>query len=49
MADNGGTISTRALQQMMKLDSYMKESMRFYPPGECPEGMRFHERMDLIA
>ncbi|KAL5448482.1 hypothetical protein PMIN07_001004 [Paraphaeosphaeria minitans] len=33
MTDNGGTISTRALQQMMKLDSYMKESMRFYPPG----------------
>ncbi|KAF2689091.1 ent-kaurene oxidase [Lentithecium fluviatile CBS 122367] len=33
MAENGGTITTRALQQMVKLDSYMKESMRFHPPG----------------
>jgi hypothetical protein len=31
MAENNGTITTRALQQMEKLDSYMKESMRFYP------------------
>lgn len=29
-----GTITTRALQQMVKLDSYMKECMRFYPPGK---------------
>jgi hypothetical protein len=34
MAENGGTISTRALQQMMKMDSFMKEVMRFHPPGE---------------
>ncbi|KAJ4297925.1 hypothetical protein N0V90_005824 [Kalmusia sp. IMI 367209] len=33
MAENGGTITTRALQQMIKLDSVMKETMRFYPPG----------------
>lgn len=33
IADNGGTITSRALQQMEKLDSYMKEVMRFYPPG----------------
>jgi cytochrome P450 len=30
MADSGGTITTRALQQMVKLDSYMKETSRFY-------------------
>ncbi|KAJ4355937.1 uncharacterized protein N0V89_003962 [Didymosphaeria variabile] len=33
MGENGDTISTRALQQMMKLDSFMKETVRFYPPG----------------
>jgi cytochrome P450 len=33
MAENGGTITTRALQQMVKLDSYMKEVNRFYPTG----------------
>lgn len=33
MADNNGIITSRALQQMEKLDSYMKEVMRFYPPG----------------
>ncbi|KAL1605327.1 hypothetical protein SLS60_004875 [Paraconiothyrium brasiliense] len=33
MGENGGTISTRALQQMTKLDSFMKETVRFYPPG----------------
>jgi hypothetical protein len=33
MAENGGKITTRALQQMLKLDSYMKESTRVYPPG----------------
>lgn len=33
MAENGGTITTRALQYMVKLDSYMKECVRFYPAG----------------
>ncbi|KAF2268140.1 cytochrome P450 monooxygenase-like protein [Lojkania enalia] len=33
MADNGGIITSRALQQMQKLDSYMKEVFRVYPPG----------------
>jgi cytochrome P450 len=33
IAENGGTITTRALQQMVKLDSFMKESTRFHPPG----------------
>lgn len=33
MHENGGSITTRALQQMVKLDSYMKEVFRFYPPG----------------
>jgi cytochrome P450 len=33
MHDNGGSITTRALQQMVKLDSYMKEVFRFHPPG----------------
>lgn len=33
MANNGGIITSRALQQMEKLDSYMKETFRFYPPG----------------
>jgi cytochrome P450 len=32
MAEHGGTITTRGLQQMMKLDSFMKESLRFNPP-----------------
>lgn len=31
MADNGGTITTRALQQMVKMDSFMKEVVRFDP------------------
>lgn len=30
MAVNRGAITTRALQQMVKLDSYMKETSRFY-------------------
>lgn len=34
LAQHGGTLTSRALQQMLKLDSYMKECMRFYPPGE---------------
>jgi hypothetical protein len=33
MNDNDGQITTRALQQMVKLDSYMKEVTRVYPPG----------------
>lgn len=33
MADNGGLITSRALQQLLKLDSYMKEVIRCYPPG----------------
>ncbi|EMD64174.1 hypothetical protein COCSADRAFT_181322 [Bipolaris sorokiniana ND90Pr] len=33
MAENGGIITFRALQQMVKLDSYMKEVTRLYPPG----------------
>jgi cytochrome P450 len=33
MAENGGKITTRALQQMVKLDSYMKEVVRVYPPA----------------
>ncbi|KAF2272943.1 ent-kaurene oxidase [Westerdykella ornata] len=33
MADNDGVMTYRALQQMEKLDSFMKETMRFYPPG----------------
>lgn len=30
---NDGVITSRALQQMEKLDSYMKEATRIYPPG----------------
>jgi cytochrome P450 len=33
MQENGGQLTTRALQQMVKLDSYMKEVFRLYPPG----------------
>ncbi|PSN68834.1 ent-kaurene oxidase [Corynespora cassiicola Philippines] len=33
LAENDGSITSRALQQMVKLDSYMKEVMRYYPPG----------------
>ncbi|KAK3215156.1 hypothetical protein GRF29_19g2392484 [Pseudopithomyces chartarum] len=33
LVEHGGTLTSRALQQMLKLDSYMKECMRFYPPG----------------
>ncbi|KAK7931192.1 hypothetical protein PG985_001904 [Apiospora marii] len=32
MAEHGGTITTHGLQQMMKLDSFMRESLRFHPP-----------------
>lgn len=33
LAEHGGEITTKALQQMEKLDSYMKEVIRFYPIG----------------
>ncbi|CBX93028.1 hypothetical protein IAQ61_008757 [Plenodomus lingam] len=33
MADNDGKITTRTLQQLVKLDSYMKEVSRFHPAG----------------
>src|SRR4051812_28809386 len=33
MEENEGRITSRALQQMVKLDSYMKEVTRVYPPG----------------
>ncbi|KAH3945336.1 hypothetical protein HBH53_144480 [Parastagonospora nodorum] len=33
MHRNGGSITTRALQEMVKLDSYMKEVLRLYPAG----------------
>ncbi|PSN58628.1 cytochrome P450 monooxygenase-like protein [Corynespora cassiicola Philippines] len=33
LAEHEGHITTKALQQMEKLDSYMKEVNRFYPPG----------------
>lgn len=33
MGENGGIITSRALQKMEKLDSYMKECTRVYPPG----------------
>jgi cytochrome P450 len=33
MHDNDGKLTTRALQQMVKLDSYMKEVFRLYPLG----------------
>ncbi|QRD93057.1 cytochrome P450 [Aspergillus flavus] len=32
ISDNDGTLTSRALQQMEKLDSFMKETIRFYPP-----------------
>jgi len=40
MADNGGTITFPALQQMQRLDSYMKEAIRFYPTGITSFGRR---------
>lgn len=33
LAEYNGEITTKALQQMEKLDSYMKEVIRFYPIG----------------
>ncbi|KAH6875624.1 cytochrome P450 monooxygenase-like protein [Alternaria rosae] len=33
IADNGGEFTSRALQQMVKLDSYMKEAVRVNPPS----------------
>ena len=35
IADNGGEFTSRALQQMVKLDSYMKEVIRMNPPAMC--------------
>ncbi|KAJ5350813.1 hypothetical protein N7541_008540 [Penicillium brevicompactum] len=32
LANNSGALTSRALQQMEKLDSFMKETIRFYPP-----------------
>ncbi|CAG8408501.1 unnamed protein product [Penicillium salamii] len=32
LADHEGILSSRALQKLEKLDSYMKETTRFYPP-----------------
>ncbi|OGM49897.1 hypothetical protein ABOM_001529, partial [Aspergillus bombycis] len=32
ISDNDGMLTSRALQQMEKLDSFMKETIRFYPP-----------------
>jgi len=40
MANNDGKITTRTLQQLVKLDSYMKEVTRHYPPGASKFGMR---------
>ncbi|KAE8141328.1 cytochrome P450 [Aspergillus pseudotamarii] len=36
ISDNDGTLTSRALQQMEKLDSFMKETIRFYPPELTP-------------
>ncbi|PVH90932.1 ent-kaurene oxidase [Periconia macrospinosa] len=33
LAENGGVLTTKALQQMLKLDSYMREVNRYYPIG----------------
>ncbi|KAF2851024.1 cytochrome P450 monooxygenase-like protein [Plenodomus tracheiphilus IPT5] len=33
MADNNGKITTRTLQQLVRMDSYMKEVTRLYSPG----------------
>jgi hypothetical protein len=33
MSENDGKITTRAMQRMVKLDSYMKEVFRLYPNG----------------
>ncbi|KAB8207568.1 cytochrome P450 [Aspergillus parasiticus] len=32
ISDNDGTLTSRALQQMEKLESFMKETIRFFPP-----------------
>lgn len=46
MAQNDGQITSRALQQMEKLDSYMKEVTRLYPPGIS---MYFPTRLTTIT
>ncbi|KAJ4994467.1 cytochrome P450 [Stagonosporopsis vannaccii] len=40
LAEHNGDITGKALQQMEKLDSYMKEVNRFYPPGMTSFGRR---------
>ncbi|KAH6618782.1 cytochrome P450 monooxygenase-like protein [Boeremia exigua] len=40
LAEHNGEITTKALQQMEKLDSYMKEVNRFFPPGMTSFGRR---------
>ncbi|KAF2131134.1 cytochrome P450 monooxygenase-like protein [Dothidotthia symphoricarpi CBS 119687] len=40
MANNDGNITSRALQQMEKLDSYMKEAIRFFNPSATSFGRR---------
>lgn len=39
LAENGGVLTTKALQQLVKLDSYMREVNQFYPIGlgECSD------------
>ncbi|BAE65635.1 unnamed protein product [Aspergillus oryzae RIB40] len=36
ISDNDGTLTSRALQQVEKLDSFMKETIRFYPQNSLP-------------
>jgi hypothetical protein len=33
--ENGGKLTHTALQSMKKLDSFMKETMRYYPFASC--------------
>ncbi|KAF2199336.1 cytochrome P450 monooxygenase-like protein [Delitschia confertaspora ATCC 74209] len=47
VADNGGIMTTRALQQMEKLDSYMKETMRCFPPGTTSFGRKVMKGITL--
>jgi len=47
MHDNGGSITTRALQQMVKLDSYMKEVFRVHPPGISTYNSNIHPDVNI--
>jgi cytochrome P450 len=47
LADNDGVMTYRALQQMEKLDSYMKEIMRFYPPAFSKSIKPYYDDVDL--